>query len=353
MLVTAGVAVDPQGEIVRMPKTQCAVLDDWIAANNQAVGAHLGSPVGTAVTLYVVLCYRQCATDEVPVPGEPCRTQDQSVAPSRWADDFQLALSFDRPAQPGVEAMQEFAAWLGSVEVSDAPGTFATLAQFEAAVRAAGQITSPLGLLPFGSPLSMLRVHTLDAPSFFRAAYRIWVTELRPTWSALAGGDPPAETRVLLAELGVPVVLANGQWKLNGAVSVNEETRPFLVPVQLAQQWLDRYGSKAAASAAWGQFDLNGATLAASSHMTASQPIATDKTVFLLKFDGWSATANYLVKGAPLAGFKVVGAAFAVIPTNDSDLKIALGGSAPQGVVVRSGLATAPAGFSVEITQVG
>ncbi len=92
VLVTAGVAVDPQGEIIRVPNTQCAVLDDWIANNSQSLTAHFGSPMFEAVTLYVVLAYRQCPTDQVPIPGEPCRTAAQSMAPSRWMDNFQLAL---------------------------------------------------------------------------------------------------------------------------------------------------------------------------------------------------------------------------------------------------------------------
>ena len=305
VLVTAGVAVDPRGEIIRVPKTQCAVLDDWIANNSQSLTAHLGSPMFEAVTLYVVLAYRQCPTDQVPIPGEPCRTGAQSMAPSRWMDNFQLALCFDRPAQAWVEAVREFEQWLGLVEVNDSQGPFATLDQFEAAVRTAGQITSPLGMLEFPSPLSALRVHTADAPAFFRAAYRIWVTELRPAWSGVAGGDPPPECRVLLAELTVPVEPAAtaGQWAINTAkaVTVNEDERPFLVPMQLVQEWLDRPAPTADRPVvAWGTFDQTGKTLASSGNLTASQPITTDKTIFQLKFDSWNATASYLVKGAPL-----------------------------------------------------
>ena len=302
VLVTAGVAIDPQGEIVRVPRTQCAILDDWITNNSQALPAHLGSPAANGVTLYVVLSYRSCPTDQVPIPGEPCQTAAQAMAPSRWTDDFQLALCFDPPSQPWVEAVREFAHWLSLVDVTDELGPFATLAQFEAAVRAAGQMTSPLGILPFGSPLAALRIHRSDAPAFFRAAYRIWVTELRPAWSSQSGGDPPAETRVLLAVLGVPVVLVNGQWMLGAAgVTVNEDPRPFLIPMQLAQEWLDWPVTKAGGLvSAWGQFDQNGAALGPPGNLTVSQPVATDKTVFLLQFAGWSATASYVVKGVPL-----------------------------------------------------
>ena len=353
VLVTAGVAVDPQGEIVRVPRSQCAVLDDWISSNSQDVAAHLGSPAAHGVTLYVVLSYRQCPTDPVPIPGEPCRTAAQSMAPSRWMDDFQLALSFDRPAEAWVEAVREFAQWLSLVEVTDELGPFATADQFEAAVRAAGQITSPLGLLPFGSPLASLRVHTFDAPAFFRAAYRIWATELRPAWSSQSGGDPPAETRVLLAELGVPVVQVGGQWKLGTTgVTVNEAPRPFLIPMQLAQEWLDRPVTKAAGPvSAWGQFDQNGVVVGPPGNLTVSQPLS-DKTVFLLKFKGWSTTASYVVKGVPLVPLAdPVSAFFAVIRPDDPGVKTMAGIAVRSGTV--SGNAVSPVGFSVEITQVG
>jgi hypothetical protein len=353
VLVTAGVAVDPQGEIVRVPKSQCAILDDWIASNNQAVAEHLGSPAAHAVTLYLVLSYRSCPTDPVPIPGEPCRTADQATAPSRWTDDFQLALSFDRPDQSFAEAVRDFTRWLSLVDVTDELGPFATRDQFEAAVRSMGQITSPLGVLPFGSPLAALRVHRADAPVFFRAAYRIWVTELRPVWSGSSGGDPPDETGVLLAELVVPLVFSAGQWKLEPpGVTVNEGPRPFLIPMQLAQEWVERTAARSAGlPSAWGQFDQNGAAVGPPGNLTVSQPVATDKTVFLLKFDGWSPTASYVVKGAPLVALTpAMSAFFAVIRPDDPGIK------SLAGVVVRcaqSANLSNAVGFTVEITQVG
>jgi hypothetical protein len=361
VLVTAGVAVDPQGEIIRVPRSQCALLDDWIAANSQAVVARVGAPSAQAVKLYVVLSYRKCPTEHRPIPGELCRTAAQSTAPTMWMDDFQLTFCFDRPVDAGVEAMRVFVQWLSLVEVTDEPGPFATLDQFEAAVRAAGQMTSPIGLLPFGSPLSALRVHTYEAPAFFRAAYRIWVTELRPAWAGQIGGDAPAETRVLLAELGVPVVQAGGQWTLDKTrvVTVDESSRPFLIPMHMAQEWPGRPAAAAVRQAtAFGRFDEHGNALASVGNLKASRPIKSDRTVFLLTFDGWSATAHYVVKGVPLVGFKTPGGAFfMVIRPDDMDLKEAMHGEAPAGIVVRSGVpargtAMSPVGFSVEITQV-
>ena len=203
-------------------------------------------------------------------------------------------------------------------------------------------------------------------PTFFRAAYRIWVTELRPAWAFVAGGDPPPECRVLLAELSVHVepTATAGQWalnsKLNNAVTINEDDRPFLVPMQLVQEWLDRPAPTADRPVvAWGTFNSTGNTLASSGNLTASQPITTDKTIFQLKFATWSATASYLVKGAPVVGFKATdGAFFAAIQPGDPDLKAALGATPATGIFVRAGVPTGtntfgPVGFSVEITPVG
>jgi hypothetical protein len=354
VMVTAGVAVDPQGELVRVPKDQCAYLDDWILSNNPDVAAHLGSPVAHVLTLYLVLSYRTCPTDPVPIPGEPCRSGALATAPSRWTDDFQLALCFKRPDQSFAEAVREFAHWLSLVDVTDELGPFATLDQFLGAVRAMGQITSPLGVLPFGSPLAALRIHRADAPVFFRAAYRVWVTELRPLWSGLSGGDPPAETGVLLAELSVPLVFSSGHWNLAPSppgVTIHEESRPFLIPMQLAQEWVDLPATRSAGlPSAWGQFDQNGAAVGPPGNLTVSQPVATDKTVFLLKFDGWSPTASYVVKGAPLVALNPVTPAFFTV------IRDAAVQSMP-GVVVRcatqSGAVFNAVGFTVEITQVG
>ena len=50
--------------------------------------------------------------------------------------------------------------------------------------------------------------------------------------------------------------------------------------------------------------------------------------MFLLKFNGWSATASYVVKGVPLVGLTTAsGAFFAVIRSDDPDLKAAWAGT--------------------------
>src|SRR5262245_44783714 len=105
VVVTAGAALTPRGQLVRVPADRCAPLADWLAAHRQDLLDRVGPPPAGAVTLYAVLCYRDCPTDMVPIPGEPCRSEDETTAPSRLADTFRLELRFDPPAQREEDAL--------------------------------------------------------------------------------------------------------------------------------------------------------------------------------------------------------------------------------------------------------
>jgi hypothetical protein len=248
--VASGTALTPRGQLVHVPSAQCASLNDWLAVakNREGVLARLGSPPGDEISLFVVLCYRECPTDIIPIPGEPCRSEDDSMAPSRVQDDFRLELRFTPPEQREEDALRDFVEWLRQVEIVDGMGSFATLDEFLNAVRTAAH---PLGSPPnsppdfmFGSPPAGWRIPAAAACTYLRAAFRIWVTELRPLW--LGAGQtcrtPPDEACVLLAELNVPLVQValSGEWRIDDSrrVSVNEERRPYLLPLRLLQEWV-------------------------------------------------------------------------------------------------------------------
>src|SRR5689334_1095097 len=59
VIVHPGVALSPAGQLIRVPSTQCARLDQWAALdkNRQQL------PQNGIASLYVVLCYRECPTD--------------------------------------------------------------------------------------------------------------------------------------------------------------------------------------------------------------------------------------------------------------------------------------------------
>ncbi|HSK62845.1 MAG TPA: hypothetical protein VK893_03360 [Pyrinomonadaceae bacterium] len=259
--VEPGVAVSPRGQMICVPAAQCAYLRNWVTDHADEIGPIIGSPPdsppGASLLLYVVLCYRNCPTDNVPIAGEPCRSEDKLMAPSRLMDDFSLELRLEKPNQREENAVRDFVAWLKQVPVSDDPST--PLDQFLQAIRDAAAewlasplsspLTSPPGDFMFGSPPESLNINTADVTDYLRAAFRVWVTELRPRWIARWHGCVAThfdfdkqvdENCVLLAELEVPLLpLSPGSWDIPDApIPVNQDERPFLVHLRLLQEWL-------------------------------------------------------------------------------------------------------------------
>jgi len=254
--VTPGWAITPKGQEIKVPQLMCLQVNDWVQANLAALQA-LYPSVPSTLNLCVVLCYRECKTDVVPIPGEPCRTQSSSMAPSRIQDSFELMICLDqaesppfsppsggngsgglcmyRPPQLEDDAIQALAALLAEVQVS-ASGPYLTIDQMKQLVRDLNpQTASPVIASPPAGPPYF--VSAQDAPDFRRAALRTWVTEVRPIVCAPQGAGPccpPPEKCVLLAELAVTV---NPAWFAT-AVSVDDHRRPFLVPTRLLQELL-------------------------------------------------------------------------------------------------------------------
>jgi hypothetical protein len=258
VVVEPGAALSPRGRLICVPGAQCAYLNQWLDAHGQELVGQLGSPPPADVPLYVVLCYRECLTDEVPIPGEPCRSESELMAPSRLADDFCLELRFSPPNQREEDALRDFVAWLKRVDISDAAPDSTPLDKFLRAIRDAAQqwlapaspLKSPPGDFMFGSPPAFLHVRLADAGEYMRAAFRLWVTELRPKWfdrwRGCAPGSFPTDKKddeecVLLAEVGVPILQDGpGRWVVDDkqGVSVNENRRPYVVHLRMLQEWV-------------------------------------------------------------------------------------------------------------------
>jgi hypothetical protein len=255
--VTSGTALSPLGQLICVHPAQCAVLNDWIAANEQAVQDALLSPVGSSIKLYLVLSYRDCPVDPVPIAGEPCRSADNLMAPSRIVDDFTLELRLMPPVQLEEDAIRDFVDWMNQIQITDAPGPFISLNDFENAIRtalaASGQPPDPSVAFQLGSPLVGMHVHPANACTYMHAAFRIWVTEVRPLFHATpasascacgnsAAGAPPPDSCLLLAELDVPLVnIGPGQnWRVDDkqSVVIDESRRPILVHTRMLQEWL-------------------------------------------------------------------------------------------------------------------
>ena len=260
--VSKGVAINPRGQQIHVQQVMCARLNDWLVTNQTALQNIFGNPPLT-LSLCVVLCYRECPTDSVPVPGEPCRTQQDTMAASRIADSFQLKLCLNedqitssppgspaidaalldglcfRPSQVEEDTIRRFGRLLHRIRVGDYSSSV-TEDELKDLVRQlendSGTVTSPLTSPPEADSLIYLSTH--DAPEFLRAAFLVWVTEVRPTLvakSGTCGCGCPDEKCVLLAELAFQV---SKIWQVVGPVAVDESRRPICSMTRVLQEWL-------------------------------------------------------------------------------------------------------------------
>jgi hypothetical protein len=289
VIVDAGIALTPDGHVVRVRQNQCAYLNAWLSA--PPAGVTLPTPAavtgltGTYVTLYVMLSYAATLTDMVPIPGEPCRSEDDASAPSRVADDFLIELGTAPPSQVEEDAMQDLFTWLGAVQVVSTGGLL--LADFLTALRNAVAPTATSATPPPPYMVSSaVQVSAANVPSFWRAALRVYVTELRAndlartttpapaSWidagvhGDTASGDAPVEKRLLLAKLIVPVP-ATGPLSVvvpatGTGVTVDETTRPYLVSGELLKTAVLAAGQQS-----------SGAAQAATAAAQAAQATAT------------------------------------------------------------------------------
>jgi hypothetical protein len=255
VVVEPGVAVSPSGQMICVPSAQCAYLREWVANHEDDVAAELASPINSTVSVYVVLCYRDCRVDNVPIAGEPCRSEDQLMAPSRIKDDFRLELRLDKPNQREEDAIRDFVVWLRQIPVPEF-GNSTPLDVFLDGIRhaASSWFTSPPPSSPpndfmLGSPPGSFHIQSMDVCKYMAAAFRLWVTELRPMWIGRWQGcgathfesdNAGDEDCVLLAELIVPVEPQSpGPWNVpDMQVNVVDSARPYLIHLRMLQDWI-------------------------------------------------------------------------------------------------------------------
>ncbi len=284
VVVAPGLAVTPRGESVCVPRAQCARLDDWLAAHAgdlPGIGSPLGSPPGSpplgspflgsppVLSLWLVLCPRDCETDPVPVLGDPCRTPEDLTVPSRIADDFCLEFRLAPPDHQEEAAVRLFGALLRAVVVSDVPGPGGHLTPDDLAARVrriapagsppalpaledllGGDPGSPPSSPPLGPPLADLTLHPDDAVAARTAAWRAWITAVRPALAGGAAGCPDGgEACVLLGRLEFEVAEGSPGPQVAGAVAIDEADRPWLLHTRLLQEWVPAAWGNALAAA--------------------------------------------------------------------------------------------------------
>ncbi|HXU35884.1 MAG TPA: hypothetical protein VN937_05935 [Blastocatellia bacterium] len=254
VVVSPGVAVSPCGQMIRVPTAQCAYLNDWLklpATKKELTDRSVVSP--STLKVYIVLCYRDCPTDNVPIPGEPCRSEDDLMAPSRLADDFALEVRFDPPGQTEEDALRRLVNWLNQVTVTNSSTGTTSLEDFLGALRLANSPLDPTLNIRLPAP-SSLKIPAAQLCSYLRAAFRVWAVELRTKWRPdqlsnwhsccghSKGAEVAPEECVLLAEVDVPVSIPSGgaDWQVQdpAGIALNEDARPFLIHLRALQELL-------------------------------------------------------------------------------------------------------------------
>ncbi len=235
--VEPGLAVTPRGHVVRVPEAQCAGLNAWLLRHRDEVLGRLGSPPAPGpLPLYVRLCFRECETDPVPIPGGPCRSQEDSLAPSRITESFELELALDPPDQAEEDMVRRFGELLGRIDIDDSGPSDVTEEEMEDLVRAllTADGSPPAG--PDSPPGSnVIHLHPDDARRILRAAYQVWVTEVRPAIPGAGCAGEPTEDCVLLARLDLDL---DDDLALAGDVEVSGANRPVLLHTRLLQEML-------------------------------------------------------------------------------------------------------------------
>jgi hypothetical protein len=255
--VSPGAAINPRGQFIRVRPRQCAKLSAWLGLKTtQNKLLDLGVGPNERFFAYVVLCYRDCPTDELPIPGEPCRCDTDTMAPTRIMDDFTLELTLEPPPQLEEDVVRSLVAWLRSIPIVDDIGSPpCDSSGFLQAIRDAFTETGSPPEAPspsyfYGSPPDELCIPRGEFCEWMRAAMRLWVTELRPIWQAQCGWqkscgcarrcgchgtgalpDNMACECVLLAS--VDISLADGAL---ASASLDQERRPFLVHLRMLQE---------------------------------------------------------------------------------------------------------------------
>lgn len=243
--VSPGLAVSSSGQFIQVPRQQCARLEDWLSSHTQEVAELIDtSPPQNSISVYLMLCYRQCKTDFVPIPSGPCQSLEETTAASRIADDFSLTFELQAPPSHHFQSsMQQLADLLLSLPVE--AGGAMTLDDIKELVRGLKPdaiVSSPPLSSPSSPPISDA-IAPENVDEFFTAAFLVWVTEVKPCLIKEGIEIVPAEAYqqcVFLAQFNLEVEIVDGVARLQTGsdVVIDESQRQFLLPTQGLQDYL-------------------------------------------------------------------------------------------------------------------
>ncbi len=220
--VSPGMAVDLHGRVIQVEQAQCGDPSDWF-----------GRGVRGDKQVYVLLCYRECESDDVPVPGAPCRSEDENVAPSRITSRFELRFSDKAPNSQFETAVRDFGDVMARFQVSKTKAMGVSVERLSEALRLRysqwplNQATSLSGADGDG----IIWLSPDEFENVMRALLALWVHEFKPAL-ALSG----AQCRVDNSEDGC-VALAVVRQSERG-VQVDYEQTPILLSSRMNQEYL-------------------------------------------------------------------------------------------------------------------
>lgn len=248
--VTPGSAAAPSGQMICVGREQCGSVNQWLQRpeTTERLTSLAANPLPAneaRLSLWLTLCYRDCAVAPVPVPGEPCRSDEELMAPSRIADDYSLSFSFTPPAMAEAEGIARFAAWLETLEITDEADSDASV--LDELLDVASQ---QLDLLIPGKEgpeipdsLKRLSIHPDHAAQVQAHAERLWITRLRPRVMAIpcSGEAAQADDCILLARIDLRVIRESDLWQvanLDGGdavdLTLDQSDRPLLFSTNVA-----------------------------------------------------------------------------------------------------------------------
>lgn len=287
--VTAGAAAAPSGQLICVGREQCGSVNAWLARDEvkETIRLMLLDPNQDHLdlSLYLTLCYVDCAVADVPIPGEPCRSDENLMAPSRIADDYTLTFAFEAPPMTEAEAIPALDSFLAQLDTD--PGKPNDAAGFADALRIAElQLQLALGVYPTDAAepaagdLAPLKVNPNFEISFRTALKTLWVTKLRPSVAAqrCGTGSVTANDCVLLTQIRLPIVKDDTTWSVDGDQSVvvlDDSLRPVLLSAGIAQS---TFGSSVVADSSGLGFELLDAA-GAISEKTRVAIVRSDKPI--------------------------------------------------------------------------
>jgi hypothetical protein len=255
-IVHPGWGVDAQGHDICVHDAQCAKLNQWLQQQQQGDLSSVLDTSGTAsVEAYVVLCYRECETDKVPIPVGPCLSLDKAMVASRIEESFELQLRAEAPAQVEEDAIRRFGDILARVSIASSPGGLTTPDALVAEIRALADGESPPASIP-SIPVDLV-LDPAHAEEILQAGLRVFVTEVRPNLVPDGGpclNGPRGEACLLLGRLVFDVTTGLAGPKVaSNSVVIDESRRPLLLATRLLQEAMlsKAFGSLDAGATIW------------------------------------------------------------------------------------------------------